>query len=80
MRRRYCARRRGLCYAGLGISLWPMMVPPDITIWDAEVRGRAPLGQNRSFFALISANVGTSGARRNGLDASSLAIVEGTVG
>jgi cytochrome d ubiquinol oxidase subunit II len=24
-----------LCYAGLGVSLWPMMVPPDITIWDA---------------------------------------------
>jgi cytochrome bd ubiquinol oxidase subunit II len=24
-----------LCYAGLGISLWPLIVPPDITIWDA---------------------------------------------
>ena len=29
-----------LCYAGLGISLWPMIVPPGrrqagITIWDA---------------------------------------------
>ncbi len=24
-----------LCYAGLGISLWPLMVPPSITIWDA---------------------------------------------
>jgi cytochrome bd ubiquinol oxidase subunit II len=24
-----------LCYAGLGISLWPHMAPPDITIWDA---------------------------------------------
>ncbi len=24
-----------LCYAGLGISLWPMMVPPTITIYDA---------------------------------------------
>jgi cytochrome d ubiquinol oxidase subunit II len=24
-----------LCYTGLGISLWPRMVPPDITIWDA---------------------------------------------
>ncbi|HTW28107.1 MAG TPA: cytochrome d ubiquinol oxidase subunit II [Acetobacteraceae bacterium] len=24
-----------LCYAGLGISLWPMMVPPSITIWQA---------------------------------------------
>ena len=24
-----------LCYAGLGVSLWPMIVPPSITIWDA---------------------------------------------
>jgi cytochrome d ubiquinol oxidase subunit II len=24
-----------LCYAGLGISLWPLIVPPTITIWDA---------------------------------------------
>jgi len=24
-----------LCYAGLGISLWPLIVPPGITIWDA---------------------------------------------
>jgi cytochrome d ubiquinol oxidase subunit II len=24
-----------LCFAGLGISLWPMMVPPSISIWQA---------------------------------------------
>ncbi|HUZ64570.1 MAG TPA: cytochrome d ubiquinol oxidase subunit II [Acetobacteraceae bacterium] len=24
-----------LCYAGIGISLWPTIVPPDITIWQA---------------------------------------------
>jgi cytochrome d ubiquinol oxidase subunit II len=24
-----------LCYAGLGISIWPMLVPPSITIWEA---------------------------------------------
>ena len=24
-----------LCYAGLGISIWPMIVPPSITIWEA---------------------------------------------
>jgi cytochrome d ubiquinol oxidase subunit II len=24
-----------LCYAGLGISIWPLMVPPSITIWQA---------------------------------------------
>lgn len=24
-----------LCFVGLGISIWPMMVPPSITIWDA---------------------------------------------
>ena len=24
-----------LCFAGLGISVWPLMVPPSITIWDA---------------------------------------------
>ena len=24
-----------LCYAGLGISIWPLMVPPSISIWEA---------------------------------------------
>jgi cytochrome d ubiquinol oxidase subunit II len=24
-----------LCYAGLGISIWPMIVPPSISIWEA---------------------------------------------
>ncbi|MEJ0019357.1 MAG: cytochrome d ubiquinol oxidase subunit II [Acetobacteraceae bacterium] len=24
-----------LCYAGLGISLWPMIAPPSVSIWDA---------------------------------------------
>jgi len=24
-----------LCYVGLGISMWPMIVPPGITIWEA---------------------------------------------
>ena len=24
-----------LSYAGLGISMWPLIVPPEITIWDA---------------------------------------------
>jgi cytochrome d ubiquinol oxidase subunit II len=24
-----------LCYAGLGISIWPLLVPPSITIWEA---------------------------------------------
>ncbi len=24
-----------LCFAGLGVSMWPMMVPPTVTIWDA---------------------------------------------
>ena len=24
-----------LSYAGLGISMWPMIVPPEITIWEA---------------------------------------------
>jgi len=24
-----------LCFAGLGISFWPLMVPPDVTIWQA---------------------------------------------
>jgi cytochrome bd ubiquinol oxidase subunit II len=24
-----------LAFLGLGISLWPYVIPPDITIWDA---------------------------------------------
>ncbi len=24
-----------LCFAGLGISIWPLLVPPSLTIWDA---------------------------------------------
>jgi cytochrome d ubiquinol oxidase subunit II len=38
-----------LCYAGLGISLWPLIAPPDITIWDAA----APPASQR--FLLIGA-------------------------
>lgn len=40
-----------LCYAGLGISLWPMIVPPSITIWDAAA---PPASQ---FFLLVGASV-----------------------
>jgi len=25
----------GLCFLGLGLSIWPKIIPPDITIWDA---------------------------------------------
>jgi cytochrome d ubiquinol oxidase subunit II len=38
-----------LCYAGLGISLWPIIVPPNITIWDAAA---PPMSQH---FLLIGA-------------------------
>jgi cytochrome d ubiquinol oxidase subunit II len=38
-----------LCYAGLAISLWPLIVPPDITIWDAAA---PPVSQ---YFLLIGA-------------------------
>lgn len=40
-----------LCYAGLGISLFPLMVPPGITIWDAA----APAASQR--FLLVGASV-----------------------
>jgi len=40
-----------LCYAGLGISLWPLIVPPDITIWDAA----APAASQK--FLLVGAVV-----------------------
>jgi cytochrome d ubiquinol oxidase subunit II len=40
-----------LCYAGLGISLWPMIAPPSITIWDAA----APASSQR--FLLVGALV-----------------------
>lgn len=30
-----------LCYAGLGISLYPMIVPPEVTIWDAAAPDRS---------------------------------------
>ena len=25
----------GLSYIGLGVSYWPVLIPPDVTIWDA---------------------------------------------
>ena len=25
----------GLCFLGLGVSMWPHVIPPDVTIWDA---------------------------------------------
>ena len=40
-----------LSYAGLGISMWPLMVPPDITIWDAA----AP--RDSQLFVLVGAAV-----------------------
>ena len=40
-----------LCYAGLGISFWPLIVPPDITIWQAA----AP--PESQYFLLIGAGV-----------------------
>jgi cytochrome d ubiquinol oxidase subunit II len=40
-----------LSYAGLGISLWPMIVPPHITIWDAAA---PPMAQG---FLLVGAVV-----------------------
>jgi cytochrome d ubiquinol oxidase subunit II len=30
-----------LGYSGLGISLWPNVIPPNISIWDAAGRRRA---------------------------------------
>ncbi len=32
-----------LCYAGLGISLWPMIVPPAITVWNAAAPASSQL-------------------------------------
>ena len=40
-----------LCFAGLGISFFPMMVPPDITIWQAA----APRASQ--VFVLVGASV-----------------------
>jgi cytochrome d ubiquinol oxidase subunit II len=40
-----------LCFAGLGISVFPMMVPPDITIWQAAAPRASQL------FALVGASV-----------------------
>ena len=40
-----------LGYSGLGISLWPHIVPPSITIWDAA---SPPQSQG---FALVGALV-----------------------
>jgi cytochrome d ubiquinol oxidase subunit II len=40
-----------LAYTGLGISMWPMIVPPDITIWEAA----AP--RDSQLFMLVGAAV-----------------------
>ena len=40
-----------LCFAGLGISIWPMLVPPSISIWDAA----APPSSQK--FLLVGASV-----------------------
>ena len=40
-----------LCFAGLGISLYPLMVPPDITIWQAAAPPASQL------FLLVGASV-----------------------
>ena len=40
-----------LCFAGLGVSIFPLMVPPSITIWEAA----AP--RNSQVFLLVGASV-----------------------
>jgi cytochrome d ubiquinol oxidase subunit II len=40
-----------LCFAGLGISVYPLMIPPDITIWQAAAPRASQL------FALVGASV-----------------------
>ena len=40
-----------LCFTGLGISVYPLMIPPDISIWQAA----AP--RNSQVFALVGASV-----------------------
>jgi cytochrome d ubiquinol oxidase subunit II len=40
-----------LCFAGLGISIYPLMVPPSITIWDAAAPRASQL------FLLVGASV-----------------------
>ena len=40
-----------ICFAGLGISLYPLMVPPDITIWQAAAPRASQL------FVLVGASV-----------------------
>jgi cytochrome d ubiquinol oxidase subunit II len=40
-----------LCFGGLGISFWPLMIPPSITIWDAA----AP--PSSQWFLLVGAAV-----------------------
>jgi cytochrome d ubiquinol oxidase subunit II len=40
-----------VCFAGLGISVYPLMVPPDITIWQAAAPRASQL------FALVGASV-----------------------
>ena len=40
-----------LSYTGLGISMWPLIVPPEITIWDAA----AP--RSSQMFVLVGAAV-----------------------
>ena len=40
-----------LCFAGLGISIWPNLVPPSITVWDAAAPPSSQL------FLLVGASV-----------------------
>jgi cytochrome d ubiquinol oxidase subunit II len=40
-----------LCFAGLGVSFYPLMVPPDITIWQAAAPRASQL------FVLVGASV-----------------------
>ena len=41
----------GLCFLGLGVSMWPYVVPPDVTLWDAA----AP--EKSQWFMLVGALV-----------------------
>ena len=47
LRQRYCEQRVEVIaffgMAGLGVTIWPYVIPPDVTIWDAAAPERSQI-------------------------------------
>ncbi|MGR3567634.1 cytochrome d ubiquinol oxidase subunit II [Pseudooceanicola sp.] len=51
----------GLCFLGLGLSMWPNVIPPDVTIWDAAAPEKSQVFMGVGALVLLPIILGYTG-------------------